>query len=164
MHLPDHSVQASAHALLWDERLTVSACGIGAAAELATALTPAVSRWAAQKKVWLPTYGILLRQTYPLPQPACLLGGASPSCCTSSGDFGACLHRFGRACAVCAAAGVFPFRTSMSRRGGRTGYVEVEARQGCLFPAGCKLRGHICHSSEILQVGSCLMLGSTFGV
>eukprot|EP00891_Asterochloris_glomerata_P004700 jgi/Astpho2/4700/e_gw1.00067.403.1_t len=54
-------------------------------------------------------------------------------------------------------AGVFPFRTSMSRRGGRTGYVEVEARQGCLFPAGCKLRGHICHSSEILQVGGFLL-------
>ena len=124
-------------------------------------MTPAVSSWAIQKKVWLLMYRSPLRRTKPPPRPACLPGAASPSCCTLSGDCGACLHHFDRVCAVSAAAGIFPFRTSMSRRGGRTGYVEVEARQGCLFPAGCKLRGHICHSSEILQVGFRLLLGST---
>jgi hypothetical protein len=50
------------------------------------------------------------------------------------------------------AVGIFPFRTSMAKKGMRMGYVEVETREACpLFPAGLKARGHVFHFSQILE-------------
>ena len=50
------------------------------------------------------------------------------------------------------AAGLFPFRTQMTKDKMKMGYIEVETQQGCnLFPANCKARGHVYHFSEILQ-------------
>lgn len=50
------------------------------------------------------------------------------------------------------AAGLFPFRTHMTKDKMKMGYIEVETQQGCnLFPPNCKARGHVYHFSEILQ-------------
>ena len=52
----------------------------------------------------------------------------------------------------CLAAGLFPFRTQMTKDKMKMGYIEVETQQGCnLFPPHCKARGHVYHYSEILQ-------------
>ncbi|KAA6423400.1 MAG: cobyrinic acid a, partial [Trebouxia sp. A1-2] len=49
-------------------------------------------------------------------------------------------------------AGLFPFRTQMTKDKMKMGYIEVETQQGCnLFPPHCKARGHVYHYSEILQ-------------
>ena len=53
---------------------------------------------------------------------------------------------------ACIAAGLFPFRTHMTKDKMKMGYIEVETQQGCnLFPPHCKARGHVYHFSEILQ-------------
>ena len=55
---------------------------------------------------------------------------------------------------VVRAVGVFPFRTHMTEKAMKMGYVAVETLPGCsLFPRGVSVRGHIYHFSEILEVG-----------
>jgi CobB/CobQ-like glutamine amidotransferase domain len=50
------------------------------------------------------------------------------------------------------AVGVFPFRTVMTARSMKMGYVEVETQQRCrLFPPGARVRGHVFHFSEMVQ-------------
>ena len=52
------------------------------------------------------------------------------------------------------AVGVFPFRTHMTEKSMKMGYVAVETLKACsLFPTGLSARGHIYHFSEILEVG-----------
>ena len=54
----------------------------------------------------------------------------------------------GPACSV----GVFPFRTHMTEKRMKMGYVAVETLTACsLFPGGQSARGHIYHFSEILE-------------
>ncbi|KAL3138055.1 hypothetical protein ABBQ38_005288 [Trebouxia sp. C0009 RCD-2024] len=49
-------------------------------------------------------------------------------------------------------AGLFPFRTQMTKDKMKMGYIEVETQKACnLFPPNCKARGHVYHFSEILQ-------------
>jgi len=51
--------------------------------------------------------------------------------------------------------GIFPFRTHMTEKSMKMGYVEVETKSLCaLFPWDQKVRGHVYHFSEILQVSS----------
>ena len=58
---------------------------------------------------------------------------------------------------ISAAVGVFPFRTHMTEKRMKMGYVAVETLKACsLFPAGQSARGHIYHFSEILEVFSAL--------
>ena len=50
--------------------------------------------------------------------------------------------------------GVFPFRTHMTQKSMKMGYVSVKTRPGCpMFPPNVSVRGHIYHFSEILEVG-----------
>ena len=51
------------------------------------------------------------------------------------------------------AVGIFPFRTHMTEKSMKMGYVEVETQSSCaLFPWDQRVRGHVYHFSEILQV------------
>jgi len=53
---------------------------------------------------------------------------------------------------VCAAVGIFPFRTVMTQGKMKMGYVEVETQPTCrLFPPGAQVRGHVFHFSEMVQ-------------
>lgn len=50
------------------------------------------------------------------------------------------------------AAAIFPFRTVMTEKNMKMGYVEVTTREPCgLFPTGTSARGHVYHFSEIVQ-------------
>jgi cobyrinic acid a,c-diamide synthase len=49
--------------------------------------------------------------------------------------------------------GIFPFRTHMTEKSMKMGYVEVDTKAACaLFPSQERVRGHVYHFSEILQV------------
>lgn len=59
----------------------------------------------------------------------------------------------GRRQRLSCAVGIFPFRTHMTEKGMKMGYVEVSTQKPCsLFPAEETVRGHVYHFSEILQV------------
>lgn len=69
-------------------------------------------------------------------------------------------HARADAVLLCAAVGVFPFRTAMTASSMKMGYVEVVTQPSCvLFPPNCTVRGHVFHFSEILQVCRCLSAG-----
>lgn len=56
------------------------------------------------------------------------------------------------------AVGIFPFRTHMTEKGMKMGYVEVCTKKACsLFPSEETVRGHVYHFSEILQVSFILL-------